>query len=71
MEDGDDGIELECDDDGGVSKSGNEDSNGSLNLSSVSHSIKSSSSARLMTFLASSASMISRDDVCWIIEKID
>ena len=67
IDDGEDGMEFEWDDDGGVSNNGKEDNNGSLNFSSVSHSIKSSSSARFMTFLASSssASIISNVDVCY------
>lgn len=66
-DDGEEGMEFECDDDGGVSNNGNDDSKGSFNLSSVSHSIKSSKSVRLITFLAaSSASIISNVVVCLI-----
>lgn len=49
MEEGDDGTEFECDDEGGVSKSGN-DSSGSLSFSSLSQSIRSSRSVKLMIF---------------------
>ena len=64
IDEGDEGIELECDDDGGESKRGKDDSKGS-SLSSFSQSIKSSSSFRLMIFFSpstpsSSASMISK-----------
>lgn len=64
MDDGDEGMELECDEDGGVSKRGKDESNGSFSLRSVSQSIKFSSSVKLMTFFASSASIISSDVVC-------
>lgn len=53
MEDGDEGTELECDEDGGESKSWKEDSNGSFSFSSFSQSIKSSNSFRLIIFLSS------------------
>lgn len=49
MDEGDDGTELEWDDEGGVSKSGN-DSSGSLSFSSLSQSIRSSRSVKLMIF---------------------
>lgn len=66
IEEGDDGIEFECEDDGGVSKSGNEDNRGSLSFSSCSHSIKSSNSFKLMIFLSDSLSEHSiRRDGFW------
>lgn len=63
IDEGDEGMELECDDDGGVSKRGKDDSKGSFSFRSFSHSIKSSSSFKLMIFLSlsSSAQMICRE----------
>lgn len=48
-EEGEDGTEFECDDDGGVSKSGN-DRSGSLSFSSFSQSIRSSRLVKLIIF---------------------
>lgn len=60
VDDGEDGIELECDDGGGVSNKGNDDKRGSFSISSG-----SSSSLKLMIFFASSsASIISNVEGC-------
>lgn len=60
IEDGEEGIELLWEEGGGLSNKGKEERRGSLSINSG-----SSSSLRLMIFLASSASMISRVDVCY------
>jgi hypothetical protein len=52
IDEGEDGTELECDDDGGVSKSGN-DRSGSFNFSSLSQSIRSSRSSMFIILLLS------------------
>lgn len=56
MDEGDDGMELECDEEGGESKSWNDDSSGSFSFSSFSQPIKSSSSLKLIIFFSTSSS---------------